>query len=82
MSVEANPDFSNVDDLIPDDCTPLQSWRIVKFLDAEGEERFNWTCEGDPRISDTAGMIAVVQFDAMHRLSVMGHEVEDEDDDG
>ena len=77
---DGTPDFAQIEDLLPEGAVPLQSWRIVKFMDSEGEERFNWDCEGGPRISDTAGMVEVVKFDALHRLAVFCHGEEEEED--
>jgi len=76
---ESLPEFAPWEDIMPKNALPLQAWRVVKFL-VNGEERFYWSCEGQPTISESLGMLAVVQFDIMHSSSAMGH-IDDEDGD-
>jgi hypothetical protein len=79
-SPETNPDFIAVDDILPEQCVPLQSLRIVKYLDEQGVERFNWHCEGEPSFLDMLGLLEGVKFDVMHRFSPLGHGGEDDEE--
>lgn len=74
-------DFSRYDDMLPDNCSPLHGWRIIYFLDEDGNEKWRWGCDGDPVMSNTLGSFLMVMFDLLHNASEIGH-VEDVLEDG
>lgn len=66
-------DFSRYDDMLPDNCAPIHGWRIIYFVDDEGNERWRWGVDGDPVMSSTIGVFSMVVFDLLHNGSELGH---------
>ncbi len=50
------------DNLIKPDETPLYGWRILTYLDNEGQTSVKWISAGDPDIDTAIGVLERVQF--------------------
>lgn len=66
-----------MEDLVLEDGMLVQAWRIVKFLDKDGRETFNWDCDGSPLISESLGTMELIKFDMIHRIA---HQDDDDED--
>lgn len=54
-------EFDGVRDLIPADCIPLSSVRVVRYLDAGGREQIRVKHYGDAAIACTVGMLEMAK---------------------
>lgn len=83
MHIDRNPDddLAKFDDLIPSG-TPLAGFRIVMYLDEDGDKAYSWGATGQPGTDTILTMLAVAGYQVgAHAQRQYLNALDDEDDD-